>query len=107
MPQRPAWLAIHSGPVGRHHDAHEDSVKHAGQGHARYQRVLEAALTVKVSESLQDASEELIMPKPDWSMGVLKAAFVVFSVLTAVLLAAVGTKSRAVKPAIVIQMMDM
>jgi plastocyanin len=48
-----------------------------------------------------------MMPKRDWLMSVLKAAFVVFSVLAAVLLAAVGTKSRAAKPAIVIQMMDM
>jgi hypothetical protein len=35
MPQRSAWLAILSGPVGRHYYAHEDVIEYAGQGHAR------------------------------------------------------------------------
>jgi len=48
-----------------------------------------------------------MMPERSLPMYGLKATFVLFCVFTAVLLASFAVKSRAAKPSIVIQMMDM
>ena len=93
--------------MGRYHNAHEDSVKYACQGHAGDQGIFEIALSVM--ERLTNAMEAMTSMRPvEISAGhPFKAAIAVVLTIATLLLITSVAKSGAAKPAIVIKMMDM